>query len=64
MEDAQDGLNRLHSLLNLQKEAYNPLLGYVCSVSDHIYSCVRCGWVDKIISEFSQLHGFFFFAMK
>ena len=41
-------------LSNLEKD---PLSGSVCFVTDHMYSRVRCGLVDKMISEFSELHG-------
>ena len=44
-------------LSNLEREASNPLSGSVHFVTNHMYSHVRCGLVDKMICEFSELHG-------
>ena len=38
-------------------EASNPFSGSICFVTNHIYTHVRCGLVDKMISEFSEVHG-------
>ena len=41
-------------LSNLEREASDSLLGSIHFAANQIYSCVRCGLVDTVISDFSE----------